>query len=173
MTDSTSQGATDATVPETEPVPIRTLLLNAMRWVREEGNEVNSSSLNIDLLDAIFDTLGVTILALIVTPSRDREAAWLKYVSAQTERGRRVDVFHSLLIEHVLDALDGVVLEDVALASKILQPPKFAVPEAAAKASRCACSTEQQNVPGDVSIPSPLQPAPLPDQEENDDEPSE
>lgn len=173
MTNPGLQEATDAATPEAEPVSTRTLLLNAMRWVREEGSEVNSSSLNADLLDAIFDTLGVTILALIVTPSRDREAAWLKYVSAQTERGRRVDVFHSLLIEHVLDALDGVVLEDVTLASKILQPPKFAVPEAAAKASPCACSAGQQNMPSDAPNVPPIQPAPQPEQEENDDEPTE
>jgi hypothetical protein len=83
-------------------------------WMMEEAGELIRASNTGEALDALFDVLGIILMALSAEGGPAMTTALAQYRAAQTERGRPLSTPHQLAIVAAVDALKRAGRSDLS-----------------------------------------------------------
>lgn len=89
------------------PTHVKHELTTCFEWLTEEANEgteAGKSSDSSELVDALFDSLGILGIGIHLTPQRELIEGFHNYQKEQQERGRDINTFHMYIIALILEA---------------------------------------------------------------------
>jgi len=82
--------------------------LAAFSWLQEEAEEGLESLRDGNdpmVIDALFDALGICLVTLNSLPDEEVSKAFTAYEKAQTDRDRRIDVPHHIMITRLVETM--------------------------------------------------------------------